>query len=109
MVVLSIASCMCGDKQHANPKTSTLFAKYRIHITGLGDCYWKSGDFAMGRAIQKSEFHFREGRSCFSSPQRKDRLWSPQSLLYNGFQGLISPGGTAAVGKNTWSYTSTPS
>jgi hypothetical protein len=59
------------------------------------------------------------GGKRFSSPKRKDRLWGPQSLLFNGqrgsFSGVNRPGRgvnqaspSSAQHKNDWSYTSTP-
>jgi hypothetical protein len=33
------------------------------------------------------------GSRFVSSPQRLDRLWGPSSLLFNGHQGIFSPGG----------------
>jgi hypothetical protein len=44
MVVLSIARCLFFDEQHANDKNSTPFAKYRIHMISLGECYWRRGN-----------------------------------------------------------------
>jgi hypothetical protein len=55
----------------------------------------------------------------FSSPPYPERLWSPSSLLSNGYWGVLSPGlkrpareadhspPTSAEVKNAWSYTST--
>jgi hypothetical protein len=46
-----------------------------------------------------SRLRFLTGSRIFSYPLRSDRLWGPRSLVYNGYQGRLFPGGKAA-----WSW-----
>jgi hypothetical protein len=55
------------------------------------------------------------GSRIFSSPRRRDRLWGPPNLLFNGYRGVKRPGREAgrsppasAEVKKIMIYTSTP-
>jgi hypothetical protein len=65
---------------------------YNIKMVVLFIANYRCGNSPQDRTIEECEFDFREANSWFSSPQRKDRLWVPPSILYNGHNELFLPG-----------------
>jgi hypothetical protein len=97
------------------------FGKEDVRFPGTGICMilwrqlWYSERWTTGWMIGGS-CHGR-GREFFYTPPRPDRLWSPPSLVPNGYQGLFPWGRGVKLtthlhlvlrSKSEWSYTSTP-
>jgi hypothetical protein len=77
-----VCTSVCGPKySYLIRKSSPLNLRHKVHV-GNATSYELDGRGSIpGRA-----------KRFFSSPQRPDRLWSPLSLLHNGYRELLHRG-----------------
>jgi hypothetical protein len=73
-------------------KNSGYFYRHQIFVATKYSIIRTSVSIAMGYWLDGRGLIIGRGKRFFSTPQRPDRLWSPPSLLSNGYWWWFPPG-----------------